>query len=94
MIVLEMSIPILLLNLNSESVLVLFHQTFPYHGDRNKEVQIEEIYHVSKATKKKEYMDTMEKAMAPHSSTLAWKIPCTEEPGGPQSMGSLRVRHD
>ena len=32
-----------------------------------------------------------EKAMAPHSSTLAWKIPWTEEPGGLQSMGSLRV---
>ena len=30
----------------------------------------------------------MEKAMAPHSSTLAWKIPWTEEPGGLQSMGS------
>ena len=30
----------------------------------------------------------MEKAMAPHSSTLAWKILCTEEPGGLQSMGS------
>ena len=35
-----------------------------------------------------------EKAMAPHSSTLAWKIPGTEEPGRLQSMGSLRVRHD
>ena len=35
-----------------------------------------------------------EKAMAPHSSTLAWKIPRTEEPGRLQSMGSLRVRHD
>ena len=34
------------------------------------------------------------KAMAPHSSTLAWKIPWTEEPGRLQSMGSLRVRHD
>ena len=33
-----------------------------------------------------------EKAMAPHSSTLAWKIPWTEEPGKLQSMGSLRVR--
>ena len=32
--------------------------------------------------------------MAPHSSTLAWKIPWTEEPGGPQSMGSLRVGQD
>ena len=31
--------------------------------------------------------------MATHSSTLAWKIPCTEEPGRLQSMGSLRVRH-
>ena len=35
-----------------------------------------------------------EKAMASHSSTLAWKIPWTEEPGGLQSMGSLRVGHD
>ena len=32
--------------------------------------------------------------MAPHSRTLAWKIPWTEEPGGLQSMGSLRVGHD
>ena len=32
--------------------------------------------------------------MALHSSTLAWKIPWTEEPGGPQSMGSLRVGRD
>ena len=36
----------------------------------------------------------MEKAMAPHSSTLAWKIPWMEEPGGLQSVGSLRVGHD
>ena len=35
-----------------------------------------------------------EKVMAPHSSTLAWKIPWTEEPDGLQSMGSQRVRHD
>ena len=35
-----------------------------------------------------------EKAMAPRSSTLAWKIPWTEEPGRLQSMGSLRVGHD
>ena len=35
-----------------------------------------------------------EKAMAPHSSTLAWKTPWTEEPGRLQSMGSLRVDHD
>ena len=36
----------------------------------------------------------LQKAVAPHSSTLAWKILWTEEPGGLQSMGSLRVRHD
>ena len=35
-----------------------------------------------------------EKAMAPHSSTLAWKIPQTEEPGRLQSMRSRRVGHD
>ena len=35
-----------------------------------------------------------EKAMASHSSTLAWKIPWTEEPGKPQSIGLRRVRHD
>ena len=35
-----------------------------------------------------------EKAMAPHSSTLAWKIPWAEEPGRLQSMGSRRVRHN
>ena len=35
-----------------------------------------------------------EKAMAPHSSTLAWKVPWTEEPGRLQSMGLLRVGHD
>ena len=39
-------------------------------------------------------LNIQEKAMAPHSSTLAWKIPWTEEPGGLQSMGSLRIRHD
>ena len=39
-------------------------------------------------------VDLCTKAMAPHSSTLAWKIPWTREPGGLQSMGSRRVRHD
>ena len=37
---------------------------------------------------------TSEKVMAPHSSTLAWKIPWTEEPGRLRSMGLQRVRHD
>ena len=40
------------------------------------------------------YFYLTEKAMAPHASTLAWKIPWTEEPGRLQSMGSLRVGHD
>ena len=38
--------------------------------------------------------DLLEKEMATRSSILAWKIPWTEEPGGPKSMGSLRVGHD
>ena len=38
--------------------------------------------------------DPLEKAMAIHSSTLAWKIPWTEEPDRLQSMGSPRVGHD
>ena len=40
------------------------------------------------------YNHLLERAMAPHSSTLAWRIPWTEEPGGLQSMGSLRVGQD
>ena len=38
--------------------------------------------------------DPLEKEMATHSSTLAWKIPWMEEPDGLQSMGSQRVRQD
>ena len=38
--------------------------------------------------------DPLEKEMATHSSILAWKIPWTEEPGGLQSVGLQRVRHD
>ena len=38
--------------------------------------------------------DSLEKEMATHSRILAWKIPWTEKPGGLQSMGSQRVRHD
>ena len=38
--------------------------------------------------------DGVEKAMAPHSSALAWRVPWTEELGGLQSMGLQRVRHD
>ena len=38
--------------------------------------------------------DTLEKEMATHSSSRAWRIPWREEPGGLQSMGLQRVRHD
>ena len=38
--------------------------------------------------------DLLEKEMATHPSLLAWKIPRTDEPGGLQSMGSQRVRHN
>ena len=38
--------------------------------------------------------DSLEKGMETHSSILAWKIPCTEEPGRLQFMGSHRVGHD
>ena len=38
--------------------------------------------------------DPLERGVAAHSSILAWRIPWTEEPGGPQFMGSQRVGHD
>ena len=38
--------------------------------------------------------DSLEDRIATHSSILAWRIPCTEEPGGLQSMGLQRVGHD
>ena len=47
-----------------------------------------------KGVKRRRVSQGMEKVMAPHSSTLAWKIPWTEEPGGLQFVGSLRVGHD
>ena len=41
-----------------------------------------------------DWEDSLEKGMATHSSVVAWRILWTEEPGGLQSMGSQRVRHD
>ena len=41
-----------------------------------------------------DWEDPLEKEMATHSNSLAWKIPWPEEPGGLQSMGSQRVGHD
>ena len=54
-------------------------------------LQSKQILHISKGDCK---VILSEKAMAPHSRTLAWKIPWVEEPGGLQSMGSWRVGHD
>ena len=50
---------------------------------------------ISRKVKNKHlFSNLLEKAMAPHSSVLAWKISWTEEPGGLQSMRLLRVGHD
>ena len=38
--------------------------------------------------------DPLEESMATHSNILVWRVPWTEEPGGLQSMGSQRIRHD
>ena len=53
-----------------------------------KEITCDDIFIIKAATQE------LEKAMAPYSSTLAWKIPWTEEPGRLQSMGLLGVGHD
>ena len=51
-------------------------------------------YNVGDQVQSLGWEDPLEKEMATHSSTLAWKIPCMEEPGRLQSMGSPRVRRD
>jgi len=50
--------------------------------------------HLESMSHEPDYGSLLEKAMAPHSSTLAWRIPWLEEPGRLQSMRSLGVRHD
>ena len=73
--------------------LPLFTLSYTLHSFHN---------HLSRLKKKKRpvkdrFYNSLSKqphAMAPHSSTLAWKIPWTEEPGRLQSVGSLRVGHD
>ena len=54
------------------------------------------LYHIliSAAKLKGNFLERYSKQMAPHSSTLAWKIPWAEDPGGLQSMGSLGVRYN
>ena len=52
------------------------------------------VYNVGDLVRALGWEDPLEKEMAIHSSTIAWKIPWTEEPGRLQSMGSQRVGHD
>ena len=61
-----------------------------------KQLEKEEVKNRSVNRRKKiiKIKAEMEKVMAPHPSTLAWKLPWMEEPGRLQSMGSLRVGHD
>ena len=65
-----------------------FYFQFSFFTSRKKKKSISADYSILTA------IPFMEKAMAPHSSTLAWKIPWMEEPGRLQSLGSLRVRND
>ena len=61
---------------------------------KSRDITLSKKAHLGKAVVFPVVMYGSEKAMAPHSSTVAWKIPWMEESGGLQSMGSLRVRHD
>ena len=76
-------------------LLFLFVVTYNRKKNVKKNIQLNHFAVHPKLTQ--HYQSTVlqqEKAMAPHSSTLAWKIPWTEGPGGLQSMGSLGVGHD
>ena len=64
------------------------------HGVSNEPLKVFEINFQSRRAIQGFLAWQSEKAMAPYSSTFAWKIPWMEEPGRLQSMGSLRVRHD
>ena len=64
---------------------------------KRKEEGMEGIWILIKRCRRRllrQFQDSKEQAVALHSSTLAWKIPLTEEPGRLQSMGLLRVGHD
>ena len=60
---------------------------------KSRDITLPTKVHIVKAIVFPVVMYGLEKAMAPHSSTLAWKIPWMEEPGRLRSMGSLRVGH-
>ena len=80
----------------------LWHMSMPIHTDLCFEIRTSLVAQMVKclATTRKTWVrslgqeETLEKEMATHYSTLAWKIPWMEEPGRLQSMGSQKVRHD
>ena len=74
----------------------LIKQVFKYNHIRGTVLQAKDIviHKTDQVGVIQKVVLTTEKVMAPHSSTLAWKIPWMEEPGGLQSVGSLRVGHD
>ena len=63
-------------------------------GTRNQSANIAGSSKKQESSRKTSTSDLLEKEMATHSSTLAWRIPWTEEPGSLQSMGSQRVGQD
>ena len=80
---------------SNQSILKKISLEYPLEGLMLK-LKLQYIGHLMQRTDsfEKTLMWEMEKAMAPHSSTLAWKIPWMEEPGRLQSMGSLTVGHN
>ena len=66
---------------------------FLYTNNEKSETEIKESIPFTTATKPIKCLG-INLPKQPHSGTLAWKIPWMEEPGGLQSMGSLRIRHD
>ena len=70
--------------------IILSQNTWPYRTHRLNFFLVHEVNFLGYIS----FLGLMEKAMATHSSTLAWKIPWMEKPGRLQSTGSLRVRHD
>ena len=73
--------------------LTRFFFFFLYHGDSPVAQRVYSLPAVQE-TKVRGKEDPLEKGMATHSGTLAWRVPWMEEPGGLQSMESQRIAHD
>ena len=83
---------------NQLYISTLFNILFPYRSLQETSLVAQMVKHLSTMQETRVrclgWEDPLEKEMAIHSSTIAWKIPWTEEPGRLQSMGSQRVGHD